>query len=146
MSFIRCGDHSHWGPYGAAGLLLTTPGRRRVLLQLRSRHVLSPGLWALPGGALERGESVEQAAVREAQEEVGLDPATLTLVGSRPGLVHPRWSYTYVLAETPYEALPAHDSWEAAGHRWYDVDEMPELHPGLAADWARLRGSLLADD
>ena len=70
MSFVRCGDHTHWGPYGAAGLLLTTPTRGRVLLQLRSAHVLSPGVWALPGGALERGETVEEAAIREAEEEV----------------------------------------------------------------------------
>ena len=115
MSFIRCGDHTHWGPYGVSGLFLTTPGHRRVLLQLRSAYVLNPGLWALPGGALERSESVQEAAMREAEEEVGLDRRTLTLIGTRPGLTHPRWSYTYVLAETPDEALPPHESWRPRG-------------------------------
>lgn len=142
MSFIRCGDHHHWGPYGAAGLLVTTAGRRRVLLQLRSVHVLNPGVWALPGGALERGESPEQAAVREAEEEAGLDGSRLTILGRRPGLTHPRWSYTYVLAEAPDEQLPAHSSWEASEHRWYDVDSPPRLHPVLADDWPRLVASL----
>jgi len=141
MSFIRCGDHTHWGRYGAAGLFLTTPEHGRVLLQLRSAHVLSPGLWALPGGAIERGESVQEAAVREAEEEVGLDRRALTLVGTRPGLAHPRWSYTYVLAKTADEVLPQHDSWEATGHRWFEVDDVPQLHPSLAADWARLVSS-----
>ncbi|MDQ2758681.1 MAG: NUDIX domain-containing protein [Actinomycetota bacterium] len=142
MSFIRCGDHTHWGPYGAAGLFLTTPAHERVLLQLRSAHVLSPGVWALPGGALERGESVQAAAVREAEEEVGLDGSALTLLGTRPGLTHPRWSYTYVLAQVPEEVLPRHESWEASEHRWFDVDDVPRMHPTLASDWSRVVTSL----
>ena len=142
MSFIRCGDHTHWGRYGAAGLFLTTATHRRVLLQLRSAHVLSPGVWALPGGALERGETVEEAALRESEEEVGLDPADVTVTGTRPGLIHPRWSYTYVMAEAANEVLPHHDSWEAAAHRWFEVDDVPTLHPGLAGDWERLVASL----
>ncbi len=48
----------------------------RVLLQRRS----DDGLWGLPGGALEPGESLEEAARREIREETGLDVRTLTLV------------------------------------------------------------------
>lgn len=138
MSFIRCGDHSHWGRYGAAGLFLTTPERGRVLLQLRSAHVLSPGVWALPGGALDRGESPEEAALREAGEEAGLDPGAISVVDRVAGLRHPRWSYTYVLAVTADETLPRHESWEADGHRWFDLDDVPVLHPRLATDWEGL--------
>lgn len=145
MSFVRCGNHTHWGRYGAAGLLLTTPERGSVLLQLRSRLVLHPGRWALPGGALERGETPEQAALREAAEEVGLDPSALTVEGTRPGLVHPRWSYTYVQATTPDRTLPEHSSWEAEEHRWFRLDDVPELHPDLARDWERLVDSVRAN-
>lgn len=48
-----------------------------------------PGQIAFPGGRLDRGESVVQAALREAAEEVALDPETVELLGRLPGLFVP---------------------------------------------------------
>ncbi|MFJ9365430.1 NUDIX hydrolase [Nocardia sp. NPDC101769] len=39
------------------------------------------GLWAVPGGALEFGESVPECAVRETHEETGIDITIVGLVG-----------------------------------------------------------------
>lgn len=38
-------------------------------------------LWALPGGGMELGESIEEGAVREVKEETGLDVEVVSLVG-----------------------------------------------------------------
>ncbi len=53
-----------------------------ILLTLRSARLNShAGQVAFPGGRMEAGETPEQAALREAQEEVGLDPAMPDILG-----------------------------------------------------------------
>lgn len=49
----------------------------RVLLQRRT----DSGNWALPGGTMEIGETLEQCVVREVREETGLDIEITGLVG-----------------------------------------------------------------
>ena len=58
--------------------------RGRVLLQQRS----DGGQWGLPGGSVEIGESVTDAAIREVREETGLVVTVRRLVGvySEPSL------------------------------------------------------------
>ena len=56
-------------PSIAVDLIIEMEGDRIVLIRRRN----PPHGWALPGGFLEYGESLEAAAVREAKEETGLD-------------------------------------------------------------------------
>ncbi|HEY5110112.1 MAG TPA: CoA pyrophosphatase [Acidimicrobiales bacterium] len=57
-------------------------GESRVLLTVRSSRLRShQGEVAFPGGKLDPDEGIEEGARREAEEEVGLDPATVTVVG-----------------------------------------------------------------
>jgi len=49
------------------------------------------GLWGLPGGTIEDGETLEECAIREAKEEVGLQITNLKYVGIDRGFV---WVYT----------------------------------------------------
>jgi 8-oxo-dGTP pyrophosphatase MutT (NUDIX family) len=75
-------DHEHIRH--AAGLLLLFPidDRTHVVLTVRAdslqRH---GGQVSLPGGVLEPGESVEQAALREAREEIGLETSGVQTLG-----------------------------------------------------------------
>lgn len=62
--------------------LIDRPGRPIVLIE----RLNPPHGWAIPGGFVDVGETVEAAAIREAQEETGLDVTLKALLGcySRP--------------------------------------------------------------
>lgn len=125
--------HLHWGPRGAAGLLVARGGA--VLLQLRARWSHQGGTWSVPGGARERGETAEQAALREAHEELGLDGEALRLEGSWTATCG-GWAYETVLAR-PLGELAVRDRAESDGHRWVDADEVTDLplHPSFRRAW-----------
>lgn len=58
----------------------------RVILTRRSAQLRHhPGQVAFPGGKLDQGDpSPEAAALREAHEEIGLEPSSVTLIGRLP--------------------------------------------------------------
>ncbi|MEV6442245.1 NUDIX hydrolase [Amycolatopsis sp. NPDC051716] len=137
--FVRCScGHLHWGRYGAAGLLLVDPARG-VLLQRRAWWVHHGRTWALPGGAIEAGETAVGAATREAFEEASV-PADAFRAVSASVVDHGDWSYTTVLALADgAEARVANT--ESAEVRWVDPDDVPgyPLHRDFAAAWPDLR-------
>jgi len=51
------------------------------ILLIKRRTVPFKGYWALPGGRVDPGETVEQTIVREVKEETGLDVAIVSKVG-----------------------------------------------------------------
>ncbi|MEX1164862.1 MAG: NAD(P)H-hydrate epimerase [Nitriliruptor sp.] len=86
-----------------------------VVLTRRRRDMRShPGQLSFPGGRLDADESIEQAAVREAEEEVALRPDTVEVVGRGPTFYIPpsrfwvvpvlaRWNERHELIENPWE-------------------------------------------
>ena len=67
-------------PVVCAGAVVRDPAGR-VLLVLRG-HPPAQGLWSLPGGRVEPGESPAEAAVREVREETGLEIVVGSLLAS----------------------------------------------------------------
>ncbi len=137
------GGAHFWGRHGAAGLLLRAPdihGSFAVLLQHRAPWSHQGGTWGLPGGARDSHETVEEAAVREAAEEAGLEAGQLTVRVSVVTHEVPGWSYTTVIADAA-ERLQTVANRESSELRWVTEDEVASLplHPGFAASWDRLR-------
>ncbi|WP_119698343.1 NUDIX domain-containing protein [Microbacterium halotolerans] len=132
----------YWGRFGAAGLLATDPVRG-VLLQHRVGWSHFGGTWALPGGALHQGETVDDGAIREAQEEAGVPDGAV-----RPRFTHVFdagvWQYTTVVADVTDPFEPTISDPESLELAWVPVDEVDEreLHPSFAAAWPSLRDAL----
>ncbi|MDV2474424.1 NUDIX hydrolase [Rhodococcus zopfii] len=133
-----------WGKHGAAGLLLRAPlpdGQPAVLLQHRAAWSHQGGTWALPGGARDSHESTVDAAVREAQEETGIDVDAVAVRTERVTAgVTGGWTYTTVVADAgiPLATTPNGESTELRWVPEVEVEAMA-LHAGFAASWPTLR-------
>jgi 8-oxo-dGTP pyrophosphatase MutT (NUDIX family) len=82
-------------PRPAVGTVVTDPARG-VLLLRRHRFITDTWGWEIPAGAVDRGETLEQAAARESIEETGWRPLALEHFGfSHPtnGLMEQRFEY-----------------------------------------------------
>ena len=108
----------------------------RVLLVKRA-HPPIQGQWSIPGGVLEVGELVREAAIREAREETGLIVEPGELLGVFDRVLRDaerRVQYHYVLIDflcrpVGGESLAATD---AAEVRWFTREELRGLN--LAED------------
>ena len=47
-------------------------GDKKILLTRRHPRIIFPHAWVMPGGLVEPGETLENAVLRETQEETGL--------------------------------------------------------------------------
>lgn len=103
------------------GLLLS---RGRVLMALRSPSRRSyPGTWSFPGGHVERGETLEDALVRELSEEIGVTALSWSLIRSFDDLTthpsHPVRFHAFVVDE--WRGDPANLGTEHAQLCWVSL-------------------------
>lgn len=101
------------------------PERRRRILLLRRAIEPRVGFWTYPGGFMEIDESVEECAVREAQEETGVTVKISGLVGvySRPGPEGPGIvSIVFRGRVTEGRVNPGREAIEG---RWFDPEDIP---------------------
>ncbi len=121
-------------------VLAGAPEDARVLLIQRGNPPFA-GSWALPGGFVEQGEQVAEAAPRELAEETGLrvDAGALELLGvyDTPGRDPRGWTASVVyIARVPGESAVAGAD-DASDARWFPIEELPELafdHALILAD------------
>ena len=101
----------------------------RVLLVQRAHDPLK-GQWSLPGGAVDVGETLNEAVRREIREETGLDVVVGPVVEVLDRIHHTadgRVEYHFVLIDylcTVAGGTMAFSS-DAADARWVPVDDLP---------------------
>jgi ADP-ribose pyrophosphatase YjhB (NUDIX family) len=138
---IDCGFVHYINPRPVAGVIPVREDGRILLV----RRAIEPrlGSWVFPGGFMDVGETAEEAAARETQEEACLLVDGLSLVGVytrvEPGVV--------VIV---YEGMARSDA--ACGHEtsevgWFAPDEIPwdelafDSTTAALEDWVARRGS-----
>ena len=122
-------------PVVCAGAVVRDPAGR--LLLIRRARPPSAGLWSVPGGRVEAGETPAHAAAREVHEETGLDVRIgrlLATVEIGEFVVHD------FAADVVGGQLCAGD--DAAEVRWCTFDEaaLLPLTPGLMDELRRMLG------
>jgi 8-oxo-dGTP diphosphatase len=141
--WTRCDlGHKHWGIHGAAGLLIRAAdetGAEHILLQRRAWWTHHGDSWGVPGGARASTETPEQAALREASEEVVMDLSAVTIDRVHTD-DHGGWTYWTVLASAGATVPAQGRGRETAEVRWVRRDAITRLplHPGVAATWPKL--------
>ncbi|MBW6516922.1 MAG: NUDIX hydrolase [ANME-2 cluster archaeon] len=111
-------------PLLTVDILIVSTGK---LVLIRRRNPPFQGHWALPGGFVEVGETVEEAAMREAHEETGLSVDLKGLVGvfSEPGRDPRGHTVSICFAAIGHGTLQA--SSDAQDVALFDLDDLPPL-------------------
>lgn len=93
------------------------------------RHTYQGG-WFLPGGGLNKNETLDEAAHREAWEETGAKLGTLTMMGAYSNFVEWKSDHTVVFVCREFEFTGKPDG-EIAELREFDLNHLPQdIWPG----------------
>ena len=115
-------DHEKPAPVECAGAVVRDAEGR--LLLIRRGHPPAEGMWSLPGGRIEPGETAAEAAAREVLEETGLEvevgQVLITAVIWGGGFRVQDFAATVIGGD-----MRAGD--DAADVRWIDAEELTSL-------------------
>jgi 8-oxo-dGTP diphosphatase len=118
------------------------------ILLIQRKNPPFEGMWALPGGFVEYGETTENAVIREVKEETGLDTKISSLIGvySDPNR-DPRGhsiSIVYILSKIKGDVIGGDDAAQAAFH---SINALPTLsfdHDKIIKDAIRRKKDVLS--
>jgi len=112
----------------AVGAVLIRDGR---ILLVKRGYPPAAGKWSLPGGAVEAGESLAEAATRELEEETGLRARPLGVVWVLNNVVldrSGRVKYHYLIVDILFDSETVEGTLRAGGDAldvsWVGLDEV----------------------
>ena len=116
-------------PRVAVGAVVTRNGR---VLLVKRKHAPGQGLWAIPGGSVELGETLQDAAEREIKEETGLtirarSPVHTFDVIERDDAGRIQFHYVIVDLMADYERGELNPDDDACDARWVLPEELAVL-------------------
>lgn len=138
----RDNGRTRWGTRGA-GAVFYCPSTGRILLGLRSEHVMEPGTWGGFGGKID-DEDVDplDAMLREVSEETEYDADDMLAAELIWVYEAPDFRYYNYLVVVRHEFDPVLN-WENEEARWVDPRRLPKpLHYGMKALIPHLRAHL----
>lgn len=108
-----------------AGVVIRDKDGKYLLVQEKKKPF--NGLWGFPGGHVDEGETTQQAAIREAYEEVGL---TVAIIDDEPlmvtQLIHHDKIYHAYMAKIISGELKIDDN-ELLNSKWLSLEEIIKL-------------------
>lgn len=135
----RCGRVVYYDPKLAAACVIERYGKT---LMVRRAVQTGYGLWSMPGGYVDRGETVETAAAREVTEEAGLLVEIEQLIGLFSDAGNPVVVAAYAATEVGGELSPGPESLDVG---FFALDDLPPLafprDEQILRRWQLIRGN-----
>ena len=124
-------------PASAVDIAIVHEGK--IILIRRGRDPFK-GKWALPGGFVEYGETVEETALREVMEETGMEIELVDILGtySAPDRDPRSHTVTTTFIANPVKGDPSGGD-DADEAKWYEIDAI------ISNDLAFDHGQMLKD-
>lgn len=105
----------------------------KILLVKRERGDFT-SLWAIPGGKVEECEHLDDAIIREMQEEIGISMNFVKLLGTATEIMHDKnsTSLLYIcLLNMKEDAVIANPEFET---KWFTIDEIKKANNIVESD------------
>ncbi len=123
-------------------VVMTRTAEPQVLLIQRGFEPYK-GCWAFPGGFMNMDETTEQCAIRELEEETGLQVTELHQIGAYSKVDRDPRGRTITVAYLIFvdKPLPVTGQDDAAKAQWFPLDALPPLafdHEDIMRDAIRL--------
>lgn len=120
----------------------------KILLVKRSNKLSEGGKWALPGGFVDRNETIKEAAAREIMEETGYEVADMTLLRiidtpNRPAEDRQNIAFVHFCVARERTGVP---DLESSDVQWFSLQALPDEREFAFDHYSNIRFALIPEN